>query len=125
MASIQANFVLLNGVTLGVTLPAGMDSRILDNKSPAFQLIIRLDPTQIRRALDYFDKAMSKKKIHNQHAYLCNILENHLRTIDSKNNPRRHVSNSMSNQVSSEMIERVSSFDIIHVGIRFILYVGT
>ena len=125
MASIQANFVLLNGVTLGVTLPAGMDSRILDNKSPAFQLIIQLDPTQIRRALDNFDKAMSKKKIHNQHAYLCNILENHLRTIDSKNNPSRHVRNSMSNQVSSEMIERVSSFDIIHVGIRFILYVGT
>ena len=124
MASIQANFVLLNGVTLGVTLPAGMDSRILDNKSPAFQLIIQLDPTQIRRALDNFDKAMSKKKIHNQHAYLCSILVN-LRTIDSKNNPSRHVSNSMSNQVSSEMIERVSSFDIIHVGIRFILYVGT
>ena len=32
----------------------------------------------------------------------------------------------MSNQVSSEMIGKVSFFDIVsYVGIRFILYVGT
>ena len=114
MPSIQANFVLPNGVTL----PVGMDSKILDKDSPASKLISRLDPTQMRIVLDRFDIALRKEVIRNQHAFLCKILRS---TIDSKNNPSRHVRNSMSNQVS----RRVSFFDIIHVGIRFILYVGT